>query len=103
MSKVLYHSKYVQLIVILLISCDLISQQFQNNDCERLFVEMISLPLSERIYKLNDFEGTSECAENAANLLSKQAKIERDSLTLSKVYAIMAYRTLSIVFLTQIL
>ncbi|WP_339629179.1 hypothetical protein [uncultured Maribacter sp.] len=93
MSKVLYHSKYVQLIVILLISCDLISQQFQNNDCERLFVEMSSLPLSERIYKLNDFEGTSECAENAANLLSKQAKIERDSLTLSKVYAIMAYRT----------
>ena len=93
MSNVLYNSKYVQVIVILLISCDLISQEFHNNDCERLFVEMSSLPLSERIYKLNDFEGTSECAENAANLISKQAKIERDSLTLSKVYAIMAYRT----------
>ncbi|WP_339835956.1 hypothetical protein [uncultured Maribacter sp.] len=42
---------------------------------------------------MNDFEGSTECAKKAANVLSAQAKVERDSLILSKIYAIMSYRT----------
>tara|TARA_R110001606_G_scaffold260183_2_gene407986 strand:- start:37866 stop:39530 length:1665 start_codon:yes stop_codon:yes gene_type:complete len=54
---------------------------------------MTAIPLAERIYILNDLEGNNDCAKIAALKLSEQAKVERDSLTLSKVYAVMAYRT----------
>lgn len=83
----------IKLIAVFFICANSISQDIVSRECEALFKEMELLPLSERIHSLHAFDGSSTCVEIAANLLSKQAKIERDSLTLSKVYAIMAYKT----------
>lgn len=69
------------------------SQDKDIDDCDKLLNDLTSVPFAERIYVLNDFEGPTKCLVTGANLISSQAKIEKDSLILSKVYAIMAYST----------
>lgn len=69
------------------------SQDKDIDDCDKLLNDLTSVPFAERIYVLNDFEGPKKCLVTGANLISSQAKIEKDSLILSKVYAIMAYST----------
>lgn len=93
MIKLLYIHRIVQIMVFMLFILIANSQDKGINDCDKLLNDLTSVPFAERIYVLNDFEGPTKCLVTGANLISSQAKIEKDSLILSKVYAIMAYST----------
>ena len=93
MIKLLYIHRIVQIMVFMLFILIANSQDKDIDDCDKLLNDLTSVPFAERIYVLNDFEGPTKCLVTGANLISSQAKIEKDSLILSKVYAIMAYST----------
>ena len=93
MIKLLYIHRIVQIMVFMLFILIANSQDKDIDDCDKLLNDLTSVPFAERIYVLNDFEGPKKCLVTGANLISSQAKIEKDSLILSKVYAIMAYST----------
>lgn len=93
MIKVLYIHRIIQIMVFMLFILTANSQDKGIDDCDKLLNDLTSVPFAERIYVLNDFEGPTKCLVTGANLISSQAKIEKDSLILSKLYAIMAYST----------
>lgn len=93
MIRLILKTSHLLFILAISISYGVSAQHEYLKTCDSIFREMAVIPLAERIYILNDLEGHSDCAKMAALKLSEQAKVERDSLVLSKVYAVMAYRT----------
>tara|TARA_R110000744_G_scaffold237369_4_gene354851 strand:+ start:56787 stop:58568 length:1782 start_codon:yes stop_codon:yes gene_type:complete len=93
MIRVIVKTSPLLFILAISISYRVSAQDEYLNTCDSIFREMAAIPLAERIYILNDLDEYNDCARRAALKLSEQAKVERDSLVLSKVYAIMAYRT----------
>jgi len=78
----------ILLVLMLLMICKTYAQE----DCNEVIQKLKDLETPEQIVDFHSFEGSNKCIKTIANFLSKKTKQEKDSLNLSKVYAIMAYQ-----------
>tara|TARA_R110000744_G_scaffold374324_3_gene487059 strand:- start:3361 stop:5079 length:1719 start_codon:yes stop_codon:yes gene_type:complete len=70
----------------------LLGGTYGQEDCKKIIEKLKTLDTNEQIKEFYAFEGTSSCDKLIANFLSEKTKKDKDSLNLSKVYAIMSYR-----------